>query len=133
MPRTLSTGTTRLITIGLVAAGAALVTAASCDYWALSVNGGTGLVFIAVGGDGTGAGATGGYRVRVRQDGVADRVVAVPAGRELELQATGTGPVELMLVTPTGCRVTSPNPLRLVPATDHAVHASFALACTAAG
>jgi hypothetical protein len=59
-------------------------------------------------------------------------VVEVPPGRELRLEATGTGEVELTLLVPAGCRATSPNPQRLVPTPDRAVHAGFMLACDGA-
>jgi hypothetical protein len=134
MPRAFSAGNIRAglirsLAVGLVTLGA---TAASCDYWALSINGGVGFVAISVSGDGVPPGGSGGYRIRVRQDGVPDQVVTVAPGHELRIEAKGTGAVEVTLLVPDGCRVGSPNPQRVVPATDRTVQASFALACAGA-
>ena len=113
------------IQAGLALAG--LLTLTACDQWALLI-GGNGLVFVAVIGDNQSL--PGRYRVRARQaDAV--RVVEIPASGQLDLSGFDTGPLELTLVVPDGCRVTSPNPRTLMVSGDQPVNAAFEVRCGA--
>lgn len=109
-----------------LAAAAALLAAGGCDVVALSFDGSSGLVVIVVSDD---DGPSRRYRVRARQEGHADRTVDVIAGRELRLPVTGSEPVELTLLVPTGCRATTPNPQTVVPSGAPDVRATFAAEC----
>lgn len=103
---------------------------ASCEIVSLSFDGSNGLIVVVVSDGGTAW--PGGYRIRTRQAGAADRIVAAAPGRELSLAVASTEPVELTLLLPTGCRTTSPNPLIVAPSGDSAARASFAVDCAAA-
>lgn len=107
---------------------AALLTLAGCDVVALSFDGSRGLVVVLIE-DGSGF-PSGGYRVRVRQEGRSDRIAAIAAGSELRLAVAPDEPVELTLLLPAECRTTSPNPRTVQPDADATVQVSFALDCS---
>ena len=104
--------------------------AVACDYMALSFDGSMGLVVITISDDGYPA--PGGYRIRTRQAGVADRVVLVPTGGKLEIESTSSEPMELTLLEPLGCRVLGPNPQFVTPTGGQPVRAGFTIECPAA-
>lgn len=99
----------------------------ACDQWALSV-GGDGLLFIAVVGDTHEL--PGRYRVRVRQaDGFA-RVLGLPESGRLNLDGFPSGPLELTLLPPPGCQVSSPNPLTVTVEAEQSVDLTFDVDCS---
>lgn len=107
---------------------AALLTVAGCDVVALSFDGSRGLVVVLIE-DGSSF-PSGGYRVRVHQDGRSDRIATIGTGSELRLAVAPDQPVELTLLPPAGCRTTSPNPRTVEPDADSTVQVSFALDCS---
>jgi hypothetical protein len=107
---------------------AALLGATGCDVVALSFDGSRGLVVVLIEeGDGL---PSGGYRVRVHQDGWSDRTVTVAADGELHLAVAPDVPVQLTLLPPAGCRTVSPNPQTIHPDADATVQVRFALDCS---
>lgn len=114
----------------IVLAGLMPFAAAACDYMALSFDGSLGLVVITVS-DGHPQ-SPGGYRIRTRQAGAPERIVAVAPGKDLEIQTAGAEPIELTLLAPPDCRVVGPNPQLVTPASGHTVQASFQIECGSA-
>jgi len=114
--------TSASIRAGLALAG--LLTFTACDRWALSV-GGNGLIFIGVSGDPN----PGRFRVRARQ-AEGTRLLAVPASGQLSLGGLAPGEVELTLLLPPGCRVSSANPQTLMVSADQTNRAAFAVRCS---
>ena len=104
--------------------------AAACDYMALSFDGSMGLVVITISDDDHPS--PHGYRIRTRQAGAADRIVLVPAGGALEIEATSPEPMELTLFEPPDCRVIGRNPLLVTPTVGQPVRAGFTVECAAA-
>ena len=107
--------------------------AVACDYMALSFDGSMtlhaqgGRAEITISDDGYPA--PGGYRIRTRQAGMADRVVLVPTGGKLEIESTSSEPMELTLLEPLGCRVVGPNPQFVTPTGGQPVRAGFTIEC----
>ena len=102
---------------------------AACDYVALSFDGSSGLVVIAISDDGVFP--AGGYRIRTRQSGVADRMVAVGPGETVRLEFTSSAPVELTLEAPSSCAVSGANPRVIAPDPGRTIETTFAVACHA--
>lgn len=103
---------------------------AACDYMALSFDGSMGLVVITVSDDDYRS--PHGYRIRARQAGTPDRIVLIPAGGNLEIEATGPESIELTLFEPPDCRVIGRNPLLVTPTPGQPVRAGFTVECAAA-
>jgi hypothetical protein len=101
---------------------------AGCEVVSLSIDSGTGLIVVRLEDDG--GGRRGGYRMRVRQVGQADRVIAAGLDAPLELAVPASGPVELTLIPPAGCLTVSANPRIVDPGADGTVTARFDVRCT---
>ncbi len=99
-----------------------------CEVVALSIDSGAGLIVVRLEDDG--GGRRGGYRMRVRQAGEADRIVAAEPDAPLELTVPATGPVELTLLPSAGCLTLSANPRIVDPGVDGTVTARFDVRCT---
>jgi hypothetical protein len=99
---------------------------AACDYWSLQVNG-DGLLLVTVIGDDRSKG--GGYRVRTRHPDGSTRTSDVPASGRLTMRSSGTGMLELTLLPPAECRVSPPNPRRLVVTADQQIDVAFDVNC----
>jgi hypothetical protein len=107
---------------------AACLLLAGCEVVALSVDTGTGLIVVRFEDDGRSGSDP--WRMRVRQAGQPERIVAVGPGAPLELTLPATGPVELTLLVPPGCSTLTPNPRTIQPSEAASVTATFSVRCT---
>jgi|ERR671910_339319 hypothetical protein len=82
---------------------------AACDDWALLINS-EGTLSITIVSDGDRGDR---FRVRALQSNGISSTLDVPPSGTLELGRFRPGRLELTLLAPAGCRVTSPNPLML--------------------
>jgi hypothetical protein len=110
-----------------VVAGLSLLSFAGCDQWHLSVNS-DGLVFISVIGDEDRPRDR--FRLRTRTSDGVTRVRDVPASGRLTLRPVAAGDLEITLLPPDGCRVTSENPRTLTVAAHEAIELAFDVRCS---
>jgi hypothetical protein len=99
---------------------------AACDYWSLQINA-DGLLLVTVIGDDRLSDR--GYRLRTRYQGGATRTVNVPASGRVSFRSPETGPLELTLFPPEGCRVSPPNPRTVMVAVDEETTVAFDVKC----
>jgi hypothetical protein len=105
---------------------AALVSAASCQQWHLSINS-DGLLFISVIGDNDRHRDR--FRVRIQDADGTVRVQDVPASGRLTVGALADGPLELTLLPPAGCQVEGANPRTMTVAAGETVRVDFNVQC----
>ena len=103
------------------------VLVAGCEVVALSLDTGTGLIVVRFEGDGPSRREP--WRMRVRQAGQPERIVTAEPGEPVELTVPASGPAELTLLTPVGCRAIGANPRIVEPAADATVTARFTVRC----
>jgi hypothetical protein len=113
-----------LLLVGVALGSSSLLS--GCDQWALSIDS-NGLLFISIISDG--GQRQGGFRVRATQSGGLSRVMDVPSSGRLTLDGFSAGQVEVTLLPPAGCQVSSPNPQALQVGTGGGVNASFNVRC----
>lgn len=99
-----------------------------CEVVALSVNTGTGIIVVRLEDDGHRPREP--WRMRVRQSGYPERIVAAAPDAPLEFSVAADGPVELTLLAPPGCRTLGPNVRTVEPSADGTVTARFSVRCT---
>jgi hypothetical protein len=98
----------------------------ACDRWALIVNS-DGLLSITIVSDGGRPDHR--YRVRVRQAGGRTQVLELPESGQLSSNAMAAGMLELTLLPPPGCFVTSPNPRNLMVSEGEIIDVNFDVSC----
>jgi hypothetical protein len=113
-----------LLRVGVALGSSVLLS--GCDQWALSIDS-NGLLFISITSDG--GQRQGGFRVRATQSGGLSRVMDVPTSGRLSLDGFSAGQVEVTLLPPLGCQVSSPNPQALQVGTGGGVNATFNVRC----
>lgn len=113
----------------VVSAALGAVLLAGCEVVALSVDTGTGIIVVRLEDDGH-HDRRDPWRMRVRQAGQPDRIVAAAPRAPLELTVPVDAPVELTLLAPAGCLTIGPNPRTVEPARDASVSADFTVHCS---
>jgi hypothetical protein len=113
-----------LLLVGVAVGSSSLLL--GCDQWALSIDS-NGLLFISIISDG--GQRQGGFRVRAAQSGGLSRTMNVPSSGRLSLDGLSAGQVEVTLLPPAGCQVSSPNPQSLQVGTGGGVNATFNVRC----
>lgn len=98
----------------------------ACDQWSLFVNS-DGVLSISIVSDSDHL--QGRYRVRARQSSQPVRVRDVPPSGQLTLEDVGSGLLELTLLAPEECRVSSPNPRTLRVGADETINVAFDVQC----
>lgn len=105
----------------------AVVSAASCEQWHLSINS-DGLLFVSViiVDDDEPRDR---FRLRVREADGTVRVGDVPASGHVTVSALADGPLELTLLPPAGCRVEGANPRTMMVEAGEPLRVSFSVQC----
>ena len=98
----------------------------ACDEWHLSINS-DGLVFISIVDDGHELRDR--FRVRIRDDSGTTQMLPVPSSGELSLSPMADGALQLTLVTPEGCLVSSPNPRMVTVSAGEEIRVAFEVHC----
>ena len=105
-----------------------MVLLTGCEFVALSVDTGTGLIVVRLEDDRRDRRDP--YRMRIRQSGQPERMITARLETPVELTVPAASPVELTLFAPAGCSTLGPNPRTVEPAADATVTASFTVRCT---
>jgi hypothetical protein len=98
---------------------------AGCDQWALFISS-DGVLFVSIVSYGN---TSGRFRVASRGPDGVSQVIDVPPSGSLNLSGVQPGEVELTLIPPYGCRVTSANPQTVTSQADKTVRVSFDVQC----
>ena len=97
----------------------------ACDQWALLVNT-DGVLAIVIVSDGNSSRP---FQVRTLDSDGVSQLMMVPRSGSLNIDGVKTGPLELTLLAPTGCRVAGPNPQTVMTRAGETVSVSFDVHC----
>jgi hypothetical protein len=97
----------------------------ACEAWHLSINS-DGLVFVSVVSDGYPRHR---FRLRTRDTHGAVHVSDVPGSGQVTLSGVADGALELTLLPPERCQITSPNPRTVSVASGRELHLTFGASC----
>jgi hypothetical protein len=104
----------------------ALQILAACDEWSLAVNS-DGLLFISIISENGEIDRR--YRVRAREADGSTQVLEIPPSGQLSSSSLDPGMVELTLLSPPGCTVSSQNPQSLMVREGRTTRVAFDVVC----